>query len=220
MLILALTVLAIPTSVAVYGNLANPLFAQSAVIMAHAKMSHITCFLFYFFPLQVAADAAQAVLSEAKFAQLDQLLSKTDMYTQFLTEQMAAVQSKTEAPGGVEAAVQQQQEAAQAAVKGKRKGVGKAAGGRGGKRQKGASGKAAAADASAGEGSSGDGSGMTATKVRGMHESRRLKHGYTSLKLYSGTYQQAFQLSVLLSPSVPQHCTELTCLSCPPPDAA
>jgi hypothetical protein len=87
------------------------------------------------------------------------------MYTRFLTEQIAATQTKAQAAGAVAPAVQQQEAAAQPAGNGKRKGAGKAASGRGSKRQKGASAKAAAVNASGGEGSSGDDSGKTPTQV-------------------------------------------------------
>lgn len=81
--------------------------------------------------------AKEAVLSEARFRQLDQLLNRTGMYTQFLTEQLAAISKKPAAGSSCEQSVEadeQEEDADGAKGKGKRKG-GKAAA-RTNKRQK------------------------------------------------------------------------------------
>lgn len=48
--------------------------------------------------------AVEAVLTTTRAAQLDHLLNQTDMYTKFLSEQMASIEEKTEAEAAAEAA--------------------------------------------------------------------------------------------------------------------
>ncbi|KAI8463605.1 MAG: P-loop containing nucleoside triphosphate hydrolase protein [Monoraphidium minutum] len=83
-------------------------------------------------------DIKEAVLSEERFKQLDQLLNRTGMYTQFLTEQLAAITDKPSAAGagGSGGGGEEDEEEAPAA---KGKGKGKAAA-----KRKGAKGGAAA----------------------------------------------------------------------------
>jgi hypothetical protein len=103
------------------------------------------------------AEAKEAVLSEERFKQLDQLLNKTGMYTQFLTEQLAAI---SEAPGpsgsGAPAAEEEEEEEA-----GGKKG-------KGGKRK---GGKAPPAKRQKKDNGAAGGSGVTATKVGGCGRS-------------------------------------------------
>jgi hypothetical protein len=68
---------------------------------------------------------ATAALDQGKFAQLEQLLSKADMYTQFLTEQIHDIDTKINdqsTPAKGAAAAKQQAAAAAAKGKGKAKG--------------------------------------------------------------------------------------------------
>lgn len=54
-------------------------------------------------PFPQAAKKAETVLTQQRYAQLDALLNKAGMYTQFLTEQMQAYA----APGGASGSTQE-----------------------------------------------------------------------------------------------------------------
>ncbi|GBF95152.1 ATP-dependent DNA helicase [Raphidocelis subcapitata] len=77
--------------------------------------------------------AKEAVLSEERFKQLDKLLDRTGLYTQFLTEQLAVISDKPAAGSGE--VVEEEEEPAGKGKKGKRRG-GKAAAAGTSKRQK------------------------------------------------------------------------------------
>jgi hypothetical protein len=88
-----------------------------------------------------AAAAAEAALSSQRFNQLDVLLSKAQMYTNFLTEQMAVYHKPGEAAGAGTSASDEGEEEAEA----EEEGAGSKQ--KGGKRKKGGKGSAAAAGA-------------------------------------------------------------------------
>ncbi|KIY94686.1 hypothetical protein MNEG_13277 [Monoraphidium neglectum] len=81
--------------------------------------------------------AKEAVLSKERFKQLDALLNRTGMYTQFLTEQLAVISEKPTAKNGAHDGVggsgQEGEEAEGSSDGTVRKGKGKAAKRKGGK---------------------------------------------------------------------------------------
>ncbi|KAK9839496.1 hypothetical protein WJX81_005727 [Elliptochloris bilobata] len=77
--------------------------------------------------LQDVFRSEDAVLDGSRFAQLDELLSKTDLYTKFLSEQMSAIEARTDAEAGEAQAVGGKRKAGKGAGGARKRGPGASA---------------------------------------------------------------------------------------------